>query len=123
MMILMSQKEIDKGDPSMQKDRDDTSPVFHHSGTYSPRHSVIIINHFPLFEEPVQTMPEVLVHDVSGYPNSLLAVSAISGHADFRVLCNRSTIQSGTRSCEIVYNGSRSHNGTNKVLHIARFFL
>jgi hypothetical protein len=36
-----------------------------------------------------------------------LAVSAISGHADFRVLHSCSTIQSGTRSCGIVYNGSR----------------
>jgi len=36
-----------------------------------------------------------------------VAVSAISRHADFRVLYNGSALQSGTRSCGIVYNGSR----------------
>jgi hypothetical protein len=42
-------------------------------------------------------------------PNPLLAVSAISRHADFRVLYNGSALQSGTGSCEIVYNGSRPY--------------
>jgi hypothetical protein len=36
-----------------------------------------------------------------------MAISAISRHADFWVLYSCSALQSGTRSCEIVNNGSR----------------
>jgi hypothetical protein len=37
-----------------------------------------------------------------------LAGSATSRHPDSRLSYNSSTMQSGTRSCEIVYYGSRS---------------
>jgi hypothetical protein len=37
----------------------------------------------------------------------LMAVSAISRRPDYRLLYNRYTIESGTKSCEIANNGSR----------------
>jgi hypothetical protein len=44
-----------------------------------------------------------------------MAVSAISRRPDYRLLYNRYTIESGTKSCEIANNGSRpeAELGTN----------
>lgn len=66
--------------------------------------------------------------EIASPKRPLLAVSAISGHAVLRVSYNCSTIQSGTRSCEIAYGSSRPKvefeqiviNDTNFALAILR---